>query len=115
MFRVPWRCWTRNRSRARTRSFLFSLRVTDEEAIRAHFSNDNAAVKILRDEISREYTDVATAPHRGYHFNTGRDALEMNGYEEDWLAGVPETSIASFSGMGNPFSLGMPVDGEYSI
>jgi 2-polyprenyl-3-methyl-5-hydroxy-6-metoxy-1,4-benzoquinol methylase len=87
----------------------------DEEAIRAHFSNDNAAVKILRDEISREYTDVATAPHRGYHFNTGRDALEMNGYDEDWLAGVPETSIASFSGMGNPFSLGMPVDGEYVV
>ena len=87
----------------------------DEEAIRARFSNDNAAVKILRDEISREYTDVATAPDRGYHFNTGRAALAMNGYEGKWLEGMPESAIASFSGMGNPFSMGMPVDGEYVV
>jgi 2-polyprenyl-3-methyl-5-hydroxy-6-metoxy-1,4-benzoquinol methylase len=87
----------------------------DEEAIRAGFSNDNAAVKILRDEISREYTEVATVPGRGYHFNTGRAALAMNGYEEEWLEGIPESAIESFSGMGNPFAMGMPVDGEYVV
>jgi 2-polyprenyl-3-methyl-5-hydroxy-6-metoxy-1,4-benzoquinol methylase len=87
----------------------------DEEAIRAHFSNDNAAVKILRDEISREYADVATEPSRGYHFNTGRTALAMNGYEQEWLDGIPESTIASFSGMGNPFLMGMPIDGEYVV
>ncbi|MEX0864231.1 MAG: DUF2652 domain-containing protein [Acidimicrobiia bacterium] len=87
----------------------------DEEAIRAHFSDDNAAVMILRDEIAREYTDVATVPDRGYHFNTGRAALAINGYEEQWLEGIPESAIASFSGMGNPFSMGMPVEGEYVV
>lgn len=87
----------------------------DEEAIRTRFSDDNAAVRILRDEISREYTDVATAPDRGYHFNTGRAALAINGYEEEWLEEIPESTIASFSGMGNPFSMGMPVDGEYVV
>lgn len=87
----------------------------DEEAIKARFSDDNAAVMILRDEIVREYTDVATVPERGYHFNTGRAALAMNGYEEQWLEGIPESTIASFSGMGNPFSMGMPVDGEYVV
>lgn len=86
-----------------------------EETIRAHFSGDNAAVRILRDEISREYSDVADDPDRGYHFNTGRAALTMNGYGDDWLDGIPEPVIASFSGMGNPFLMGMPVDGEYVV
>ncbi len=87
----------------------------DEEAIRGRFSNDNAAVKILRDEISREYDDVAVEPDRGYHFNTGRAALAMNGYEDGWLDGIPEEVIASFSGMGNPLSMDLPVDGEYVV
>jgi len=87
----------------------------DEDAIRANFSDQNAAVKILRDEISREYANVASDPDRGYHFNTGRVALAMNGYEREWLDGIPESSVASFSGMGNPFLMGMPVDGEYVI
>jgi 2-polyprenyl-3-methyl-5-hydroxy-6-metoxy-1,4-benzoquinol methylase len=87
----------------------------DEEAIRANFSNDNAAVKILRDEVSREYVDVATVPHRGYHFNTGWAALEMNDYDHEWLEGIPEEVIASVSSMGNPFLMGLPRDGEYVI
>lgn len=87
----------------------------DEDAIRANFSDQNAAVKILRDEISREYANVASDPDRGYHFNTGRVALAMNGYEREWLDGIPESSVASFSGMGNPFLMGMPVDGEYVV
>lgn len=87
----------------------------DDDEIRARFSNDNAAVRILRDEISREYTHVATEPDRGYHFNIGRAALAMNGYAAEWLDGIPEEAVESFSGMGNPFSMGMPVDGEYVV
>jgi 2-polyprenyl-3-methyl-5-hydroxy-6-metoxy-1,4-benzoquinol methylase len=87
----------------------------DEEDIRARFSDQNAAVKILRDEVSREYTDVASEPERGYHFNIGRAALAMNGYEEEWVDGIPVSSVASFSGMGNPFQMGMPVEGEYVV
>jgi 2-polyprenyl-3-methyl-5-hydroxy-6-metoxy-1,4-benzoquinol methylase len=87
----------------------------DEEAIRAGFSDDNAAVKILRDEIAREYAEVADDPERGFHFNTGRAALAMNEYDQKWLEGIPEASIASVSGMGNPFLMGLPVDGEYVV
>jgi 2-polyprenyl-3-methyl-5-hydroxy-6-metoxy-1,4-benzoquinol methylase len=87
----------------------------DADEIRARFSDDNAAVRILRDEISREYTHVATEPERGYHFNTGRPALAMNGYAEEWLEGIPESVIGSFSGMGNPFAMGLPLDGEYVV
>jgi 2-polyprenyl-3-methyl-5-hydroxy-6-metoxy-1,4-benzoquinol methylase len=100
----------------KTYIFLPNVEVElDEEAIRDRFSEDNAAVKILRDEISREYTDVADDPDRGYHFNVGRAALAMNGYEQEWLETIPESVMASFSGMGNPFSMGMPVDGEYVV
>jgi 2-polyprenyl-3-methyl-5-hydroxy-6-metoxy-1,4-benzoquinol methylase len=100
----------------KTYIFLPNVEVElDEEAIRARFSEDNAAVKILRDEISREYTDVADDPDRGYHFNVGRAALAMNGYEQEWLETIPESVMASFSGMGNPFIMAMPVDGEYVV
>lgn len=85
----------------------------DPEFIRSRFSDDNAAVQILRDEVSREYTEVAHDPDRGYHFNTGRTALATNGYDDAWLEGLPDAVIASFAGTGNPFAMGMPRDGEY--
>lgn len=100
----------------KTYIYLPEVNVTlDEEEIRARFSDQNAAVKILRDEVSREYTDVASEPDRGYHFNIGRAALVMNGYEEEWVDRIPVSSVASFSGMGNPFQMGMPVEGEYVV
>ena len=60
----------------------------------------------LRQAIQEEYTAVALDPHRGFHFHTGRALTRMLGYPDEWLAGIPETSIESFAGTGNPFSLG---------
>jgi SAM-dependent methyltransferase len=100
------------------KTYVFLPRVEihdDPEFIRSRFSDDNAAVQILRDEIAREYTDVADEPERGYHFNVGREALERNGYRAEWLEGIPEEVVASFAGMGNPFAMGLPADGEYVV
>jgi ubiquinone/menaquinone biosynthesis C-methylase UbiE len=36
----------------------------------------------------------------------------MLGYEDTWLEGIPEGSIESFAGTGNPFSLGKLNPGE---
>jgi len=36
----------------------------------------------------------------------------MLGYRDDWLEGVPEGSIASFAGTGNPFHIGQLQPGE---
>jgi ubiquinone/menaquinone biosynthesis C-methylase UbiE len=36
----------------------------------------------------------------------------MLGYRDDWLEGVPEGSIASFAGTGNPFRIGQLLPGE---
>ena len=60
----------------------------------------------LRRAIQEEYATVAAEPERGFHFHTGRPLARMLGYEDAWLAGVPEPTIASFAGTGNPFSLG---------
>jgi SAM-dependent methyltransferase len=60
----------------------------------------------LREAIQEEYAEVALDPSKGYHFHTGRRLAALLGYRDEWLAGVPEASIESFAGTGNPFSLG---------
>lgn len=60
----------------------------------------------LRVAIREEYERVALEPERGFHFHTGRPLARLLGYPDDWLAGMPEASIESFAGTGNPFSLG---------
>ena len=69
----------------------------------------------LRRAIREEYGTVAAEPERGFHFHTGRPLAAMLGYREEWLASVPESSIASFAGTGNPFSLGALSPSEYVI
>lgn len=68
--------------------------------------------EVLRRAIREEYEVVATEPTRGFHFHTGRPLAERLGYQEEWLAGIPEASIASLAGTGNPFSLGRLAMGE---
>lgn len=100
----------------KTHVFVPEIEVRDDpEFIRSRFSDSNAAVQILRNEIAREYTEVAHEPERGYHFNTGRPALAKNGYDDEWLKGIPEEVIASFAGTGNPFAMGLPAEGQYVV
>ena len=65
----------------------------------------------LREHIQEKYTGVALHPEEGFHFHTGRPLAEMLGYgpEVDWL---PEATLDSFAGTGNPFSLGRMRVGE---
>lgn len=69
----------------------------------------------LRSAIQAEYETVALKPELGFHFHTGRMLAKMLDYEDDWLAGVPESAIESFAGMGNPFSLGALHPGEHVV
>jgi SAM-dependent methyltransferase len=66
----------------------------------------------LRTAIKKEYEAVACEPDRGYHFHTGRRLAAILGYKDTWLRGVPEGSIDSFAGTGNPFNLGKLEPGE---
>jgi len=69
-------------------------------------------VERLREAIRQEYAEVALKPEQGFHFHTGRLLARMLGYDERWLEGIPEGSIESFAGTGNPFSLGILQRGE---
>jgi arsenite methyltransferase len=69
-------------------------------------------VDTLREAIREEYVEVATNPEKGFHFHTGRPLACMLEYADEWLEGIPESSIESFAGTGNPFSLGELSPGE---
>ena len=60
----------------------------------------------LRARISDKYRDVAMNPELGFHFHTGAPLPRMLGYPEDVVASLPEGTVASFAGTGNPFLFG---------
>lgn len=66
----------------------------------------------LRQAIQDEYAAVAQSPQQGFHFHTGRPLARLLGYEQAWLDGIPDGSLESFAGTGNPFSLGTLHPGE---
>ena len=66
----------------------------------------NISTDVLRRAIKMEYAQVALDPHKGYHFHTGREALTRIGYDPELYDALPEETIASFAGTGNPFRLG---------
>jgi SAM-dependent methyltransferase len=66
----------------------------------------------LRSAIQEEYRLVALEPQRGFHFHTGRPLAQLLGYPDEWLIDLPESSIESFAGTGNPFRLGAIKPGE---
>jgi arsenite methyltransferase len=72
-------------------------------------------IEELREAIQQEYDVVAREPEQGFHFHTGRPLARMLDYDDAWLEGVPEGSIASFAGTGNPFRLGPMLPGEHVV
>ena len=69
-------------------------------------------LEALRQAIQDEYALVADQPEHGFHFLVGRPLAHVLGYARDWLHGIPEPTIASFAGTGNPFSAGPLEPGE---
>src|SRR3982074_1947976 len=66
----------------------------------------------LRRAIQEEYAVVAQEPEHGFHFLVGRPLARLLGYADTWLDSIPEPTIASFAGTGNPFSVGELQPGE---
>jgi arsenite methyltransferase len=69
-------------------------------------------VEALRRAIQLEYAEVAEHPELGFHFLVGRPLAQVLGYDPAWLEGIPDSSIESFAGTGNPFSLRLLAPGE---
>ncbi len=69
----------------------------------------------LRRAIQDEYALVAEQPEHGFHFLVGRPLARVLGYQDAWLDGIPEPTIASFAGTGNPFSVGTLQHAEHVV
>ncbi len=69
----------------------------------------------LRRQISKKYTDVALDPGKGFHFHTGRPLAMMLGYDPRDVDRLPASTVASFAGTGNPFSMGRLNTGEMVV
>ena len=66
----------------------------------------------LRQRISAKYRDVAVDPGLGFHFHTGRPLARMLGYPAETIDSLPERTVESFAGTGNPFLFGDLQPGE---
>jgi arsenite methyltransferase len=80
-----------------------------------HGGPEDLDISVLREAIQQEYDLVAREPERGFHFHTGRPLARMLDYDDAWLDGIPESTIASFAGTGNPFRLGVLAQGEHVV
>jgi arsenite methyltransferase len=69
-------------------------------------------VETLRCQISDKYTEVAKTPETGFHFHTGKPLALMLGYRQEVIDSLPEGTVESFAGTGNPFSMGELRSGE---
>ncbi len=68
--------------------------------------------EVLRSQISDKYSEVAKDPEKGFHFHTGRPLARMVGYPESDVDALPQGTVDSFAGTGNPFSFGSLRPGE---
>ena len=67
----------------------------------------------IREGIRRKYAEVAQAGTGCcFRYPTGKEGLTKLGYPPELLQGIPDPALASFCGVGNPFSLGPINPGE---
>jgi arsenite methyltransferase len=68
-------------------------------------------VETLKSEIKKTYAEVSSQPEKDFIFPTGRAWAEDLDYPDE-LSRVPDTAVASYAGVANPFSLGRLSPGE---
>jgi len=69
--------------------------------------------QVLRSEVSKIYSRVATDPDGDFHFHRGPAyAANFLGYDPQELAALPSESTASFAGIANPHLIAPIVEGE---
>jgi arsenite methyltransferase len=69
--------------------------------------------ELLRSEVSKVYSRVATDPDGDFHFHRGPEyAAEFLGYDPVELATLPSECTASFAGIANPHAIAPVQPGE---
>ena len=68
-------------------------------------ANQSIDPEALREEVKSKYRDVALYPNAAHHFHTGRYLAKHLGYDESFVASLPDVAVELFAGVANPFSL----------
>jgi SAM-dependent methyltransferase len=69
-------------------------------------------VDVLRTEIRKTYTDVSTDQEQEFIFPTGRGWARELAYPEPELSRVPDSTVESFAGVANHWTLGRIEPGQ---
>lgn len=70
-------------------------------------------LRTIQEGIRRKYAQVARGgPISCFSYPTGKEGMLQLGYPEEVLRQIPDPVLASFCGVGNPFSLGPLNPGE---
>jgi SAM-dependent methyltransferase len=72
-------------------------------------------VEALREDVKSKYREVALDPNGKYHFHTGRYLAKHLGYDDAFVASLPDEAIESFAGVANPFSIHPLAKGEHVV
>ncbi len=78
--------------------------------MRTKFNSDER--KRIREGISEKYKRVAVSSEGKFRYPTGRAGLEGQKYDPELIRSLPEDVLASYCGVGNPFTLGPVSKGE---
>ncbi len=62
--------------------------------------------------IRGKYTKVSDSPEGLFQYPTGRAGLEALNYDSELIQALPDSAVASYCGVGNPFTLGVIRKGE---
>jgi arsenite methyltransferase len=69
--------------------------------------------RAIRESIQRKYSQVAAGgPSSIFSYLTGKEGMRQQGYPLEVIKDFPDEVLASFCGVGNPFSLGPIYPGE---
>jgi arsenite methyltransferase len=68
--------------------------------------------KRIEESIKGKYAKVAVSPEGLFRYPTGRAGLETLHYDPQIIQDLPESVVAAYCGVGNPFTLGPIHPGE---
>jgi arsenite methyltransferase len=68
--------------------------------------------KRIEESIRQKYARVSESPEGLFTYPSGRAGIEALKYDPEIIRALPETVLASYCGVGNPFSLGPIHEGE---
>jgi len=66
----------------------------------------------IKKAIHQKYAKVSDGPEGHFRYPTGRAGLKALDYDTDIIRALPEAALASYCGVGNPFTLGPVHEGE---